>query len=157
MNRDELPQLVSQYRAGLEAEIALLHRLEDLATKQREASEAGDLTALGAVSDERDRVMAGLVRIEHELKPVRTILVEHRRALERIPELQQVAALHRSAASLIEGIATVDRNSIEALKQAEQARQFAAQALEQGESTLAAYRRVVAPPVAGASLVNRKG
>ena len=33
----------------------------------------------------------------------------------------------------------------------------AIQSIEQGESTLAAYRRVVAPQVPGASLLNRKG
>ena len=43
------------------------------------------------------------------------------------------------------------------LKNAEQARHLAAQTLEQGESTLAAYRRVVKPTLASATLVNRRG
>jgi hypothetical protein len=157
MTRPDLPQLVAQYRQGLEAEVALLHRLQALAARQRETSEAGDLEALGVVSDERDQVMAGLVRIEHEMKPVRAVLLEHRPALDRIDGFFDAAALHHAAASLIEWIVNEDRNSLEALKQAEQARQFAAHAIEQGESTLAAYRRVVAPPVTGSSLVNRKG
>jgi hypothetical protein len=153
----ELPQLVAHYRAGLEAEMTLLHRLEALASQQRETSQQGDMAALEALADRRDAVMAGLVRIEHELKPVRSALLEHRRHLDAIPEFGEVAALHESAALLIEQIVSVDRTSLQALKQAEQARRFAAQALEQGESTLAAYRRVVAPPPTGASLVNRKG
>lgn len=157
MTPGELPQLVAHYRAGLEAEMTLLQRLELLAARQRETSEEGDLDALALVSDQRDRVMAGLVRIEHELKPVRLLLLEHRRALDEVVEFQDVAALHQSAASLIERIVSDDRSSLDALKQAEQARRFAAQAIEQGESTLAAYRRVVAPPLSGAALVNRKG
>ena len=34
---------------------------------------------------------------------------------------------------------------------------IAAQALEQGESTLAAYRRVVTPTLTGPALVNKRG
>ena len=157
MTAAELPQLVAHYRAGLEAEMTLLNRLQVLATQQRELSEQGDLEALSLVSDQRDRVTAGLVQIEHELKPVRNTLLQHRRALEQIREFQGVAALHHSAATLVERIVVEDRASLDALKHAEQARRFAAQSLEQGESTLAAYRRVVSPALPGASLVNRKG
>jgi hypothetical protein len=157
MTADELPQLVAHYRAGLEAEMTLLQRLQLLATEQRQLSERGDMEALSLVSDQRDRVTAGLVRIEHELKPVRSILLQHKPTLDRIREFQAVATLHQSAAALVERIVIEDRASLDALKQAEQARRFAAQSLEQGESTLAAYRRVVSPALPGASLVNRKG
>jgi hypothetical protein len=157
MNAQDLPPLVAQYRAGLEAEMTLLHRLESLAARQRETSEHGDLEGLANVSDQRDHVMAGLVTIEHELKPIRMALLEYRRTLEDIDEFQDVAALHREAAGLVERIVTQDRNSLEALKDAELARRFASQSLGQSESTLAAYRRVVAPPVGGPNLVNRKG
>ncbi len=157
MTPRELPPLVAQYRAGLEAEMTLLHRLEALATRQREVSEQGDLATLASVSDERDRVMAGLVRIEHELRPVRSLLLEHRLALDDIHEFSDVAALHQDAAALVERVVTDDRGSLNALKEAELARRFAAQSLEQGESTLAAYRRVISPPLHGSSLVNRKG
>lgn len=157
MNTQDLPPLVAQYRAGLEAEMTLLHRLEQLAVRQRETTELGDFEALALVTDQRDHVMAGLVTIEHELKPIRMALLEYRRTLEEIDEFHDVAALHREAAALVERIVTQDRNSLDALKEAELARRFAAQSLGQGESTLAAYRRVVAPPVGGPNLVNRKG
>lgn len=157
MTRDALPQLVAQYRAGLEAEMALLRRLEIIAAEQRRASEAGDMDALSAATDQRDTVMAGLVRIEHELKPVRKVLHENRRTLEPLPEFREVRTLHHTAATLVDRVVNEDRSSLDALKQAERARRFAAQALEQGESTLAAYRRVVAPEVPGASLLDRKG
>ena len=157
MNAPDLPQYVAQYRAGLEAEMTLLHRLESLATRQRETSELGDLEALAIVTDQRDRVMVGLVTIEHELKPIRMALLEFRRSLDDVEEFQDVATLHRQAAELVERIVTSDRVSLDALKQAELARRFASQSLGQGESTLAAYRRVVAPPISGANLYSKKG
>lgn len=153
----ELLQLVSHYRAGLEAEMTLLHQLEQLATQQRDAAEHGDLTALSLVTDQRDRVMAGLVQIEHELKPIRSVLLENRRVLDSSRDFQSVAELHRSATTLIERVVGHDRTSLEGLKQAEQARRLAAQSIEQGENTLDAYRRVVAPTLPGAALVDRKG
>jgi hypothetical protein len=157
MTPQELTPLVAQYRAGLEAEMTLLHRLEVLAARQRETSEQADLETLSDVSDQRDRVMAGLVRIEHELKPVRMKLLEYRQVLDGIAEFRDVAHLHHSAAMLIERIVSDDHSSLAALKEAERARRFAAKAVEQGESTLAAYRRVVSPPLTGAALVSRKG
>jgi hypothetical protein len=157
MNPQDLPQFVAQYRAGLEAEMTLLHRLESLAARQRETSEEGDLAGLASVSDQRDHVMAGLVTIEHELKPIRMALLEFRKSLDNIAEFEDVAALHRQAAELVERIVTSDRVSLDALKEAELARRFASQSIGQGESTLAAYRRVVAPRLSGANLVNRKG
>lgn len=157
MTAQDLPPLVAQYRAGLEAEMTLLHRLEWIAARQRETSEEGNFDALAEVSDQRDRVMAGLVTIEHELKPIRMALLEYRKTLDDVEEFQDVAALHREAAELVERIVTQDRSSLDALKEMELARRFAAQALGQGESTLAAYRRVVAPRLGGPNLVNRKG
>jgi hypothetical protein len=153
----DLLQLIGQYRAGLEAEMVLLHRLEALAERQRHASEQTDLEALALVSDDRDRLMASLVRIEHELKPVRLMLLEGRTAIDKTPEFQDLIVLHREAADLVSTIVGHDRDSLSALHEAELARRFAARTIEQGENTLAAYRRVVAPVLAGATLVNRKG
>ncbi len=44
-----------------------------------------------------------------------------------------------------------------ALANAELARRSAVAGLEKGETTLAAYRRVLAPPVASATLLKRRG
>jgi hypothetical protein len=156
-DRPDLLPLMDQYRAGLEAEMTLLRKLEAVAERQHAASKQGDLQALGLVSDERDRLMASLVRIEHELKPVRFTLLDAREALEALPEFQSLVVLHRQAADLVTKIVGHDRDSLSSLHEAELARRFAARALEQGENTLAAYRRVVAPELAGAALVNRKG
>ena len=153
----ELLPLVAEYRAGLEAEMALLHRLETIAWQQRDASRGGDLEALDSVTDARQRLMNNLVRIEHGLRPIRLTLLQRRREMADAPEFQELTALHKAAAALVSTIVNSDQESLEALKEAERARRFVARALEQGESTLAAYRRVVSPTLTGATLVNRKG
>jgi hypothetical protein len=157
MSPDELRAIVTQYRAGLEAEMALLHQLEALAARQRELSQVGQMGDIPEMVDARERVMANLVAIEHALKPLRTSLAEHRAALENLPDYEQLAEHHREAAALVSTILSNDQQSMEALREAEEARRFAAKSVEQGESTLAAYRRVVAPPVTGATLVNKRG
>lgn len=157
MSPDELRVLVNQYRAGLEAEMALLHQLETLAARQREVSQGDDLSGVSEMVDARDRVMANLVAVEHELKPIRVALSEHRAALEHLPDYEHLAEQHREAAALVTTILATDEQSMEALREAEEARRFASKSVEQGESTLAAYRRVVSPPLTGATLVNRRG
>ena len=153
----DLTPLVEQYRAGLDAELMLLHRLQAIAVDQRRASETGSTTEMQATIDNRDRVMATLVTVEHELKGVRQQLLKFREYLAEMPTFQEIVGLHRQAADLVADIVAVDEDSVQALKNAEQARHIAAQALEQGESTLAAYRRVVTPTLASATLVNRRG
>jgi hypothetical protein len=153
----DLAPLVSQYRAGLEAEMAILRRLDALSAQQHEVARSGDVDRLNAITEERNRLMTTLVTIEHDLKPVRQQLVRSRAQLGSIVEFQEVVAMHHDAAELVTAILAVDRTSLDALKEAEFARRTAAQTLEQGESTLAAYRRVVSPALSPATLVNRRG
>lgn len=157
MTDDARLALVAQYRAGIEAEIALLHQLGGIAHQQHAHAESRTLDEIPDLVDHRNRVMAGLVAIEHEMKPVRAALLAERDALVRLPEYDALTALHQQASSLVSGILSADQGSLTALREAEEARRFASRAIEQGESTLAAYRRVVAPPLEGATLVNRKG
>jgi len=135
----------------------LLHRLQALSIEQRRASQTGSVSELQSIVDDRDRIMATLVTVEHELKSVRRRLAEGRQWLEELPGFHDIAVRHTEAAALVAYILVVDRDSMDALQEAEEARRLAAQALEQGESTLAAYRRVVSPGLASATLVNRKG
>src|SRR5690349_12099166 len=100
--------LLSQYHAGLEAEIALLARLEAIATRQLIAAEQGDLPTLGIAIDERDEAMSALVTIEHELKPIRLELAAIAESLRIIPEFETVAALHRHAAQRVASIVAGD-------------------------------------------------
>jgi hypothetical protein len=153
----EIHPLLSEYRAGLEAEITLLRQLAALAARQREVTTGHALDGLDELSDARDRVMATLVEVESRLRPIRQTLADQQPILRTHPEFQAVASLHREAATLAEDIVAVDAESLNALREAELARRVAADSLERGGSTLAAYRRVVMPALANATLINRKG
>lgn len=154
---DDLLPLVSQYRAGLEAEIALLQRLAALAERERVVTASGSLASLTEITDARDGIMANLVAVEAQLAPIRKLLVGMRGRLAGSPEFEELAALHKDAAALASSIMNADSDSMASLREAELARRFAQESLDQGESTLAAYRRVVNPPLANATLVNRRG
>jgi hypothetical protein len=153
----DLLSMVAEYRAGLEAEIALLHQLDSLSTRQNEASVSGDYAALRRAHEARDMIMRNLVAVEHELKPLRTRLADERHALQRMHEFQSVAALHAEASEMVARIIASDQESLRALEEAEHARRAAASATEKGETTLQAYRRVIAPAASNATLVNRRG
>ena len=152
----DLAALLSQYRAGLEAEIALLTRLERVALHQHATSSAGDLQGLAAAAEERDQLMAGLVSVEGEVRTAREALVGEHEALADHPEMEETMHLHRAAVAMVKRILGTDEESRAALAAAETARREAARALEQGEVTLEAYRKLAARPLP-ATLVNRRG
>ena len=149
--------MIAEYRAGLEAEITLLRQLDFLSARQHEATLAGDYAALRQIHESRGTVMSHLVAVEHELKPLRARLAEHRATLQRLPAFQSVATLHAEAADMVTRIIASDQGSMHALQEAEHARRAAASAMERGETTLQAYRRVIAPAASNATLVNRRG
>jgi len=154
---DDCLPLIAEYRAGLDAELALLRQLDSLSVRQHEATTTGDHAALRMIHDARDRVMCTLVSVEHDLRSVRARLAERRDELLSLPAFQSVASLHREAADMVSRIIASDQESLRALQEAEQARRAAASAMERGGTTLQAYRRVVAPPASGAALVDRRG
>lgn len=157
MTAEELQHLIGQYGAGIEAELTLLRQLKRLAAAQQEAMRDHDMAVVTRIGDEREQTLAGLVKIEHELKPIRHALAKHQDAARAIEGFTDVVTLHRAAANLVATIISSDRETMQALRDAELARRFAAQTIEAGETTLAAYRRVIAPPLASASLVNKRG
>src|SRR5262245_15838924 len=146
MNAPEIAALVDQYRAGLEAEIVILHRLEESASQQRAAALVQDMRALHEASDNRDALMAGPVSGEDQLRVVREKLAQSRERVRGVPGYAEAVALHREALGLVSRILHEDAESVEALAAAELARRDAARAVEQGETTLAAYRRVMTRP-----------
>ena len=156
MTPEDLAALLDQYRAGLDAEIALLTHLETLAGRQRAATASGDLKDFGRFADERDKVMAGLVTLEEQLKQIRHSLSDGKDDTKRLAGYEDVVAMRRTAVALVTKILETDQDSLNALANAELARRDAARALEQGETTLDAYRRVAATPPE-ATLVNRRG
>jgi hypothetical protein len=154
---DEIVELIDQYRAGLEAELLLLRQLAEVSAHQHQVTHARDFAAFGEAADERDRILRSLVTIEEGLRGVRATLAAHREVAERVQGFDKVMALHREAAALVGSIMTADQASLSALADAELARRSAVASLERGETTLAAYRRVLAPPIASATLLNRRG
>jgi ATPase subunit of ABC transporter with duplicated ATPase domains len=152
----DLHALLAEYRAGLDAELSLLRQLDALSTRQRLAATASDSGALRDVHTARDSVMRSLVEVEHEIVPLRAALAEARHQLAGDPEFQAVAALHKEAAAMVTRIIASDEEAKRALEQAELARRSAASAMEKGETTLQAYRRVITPAT-NASLLNRRG
>jgi hypothetical protein len=152
----DLHALLAEYRAGLDAELSLLRQLDALSTRQRLAATASDSGALRDVHTARDSVMRSLVEVEHEIVPLRAALAQARHELARDPEFQAVARLHKEAAAMVTRIIASDEEAKRALEQAELARRSAASAMEKGETTLQAYRRVITPAT-NASLLNRRG
>jgi len=156
MPESPLVALIEQYRAGLEAELVILRRLEQISSRQREASASQDLAALNRAADDRDGLMAALVNIEGQLRVVRQTLSASREEARHLPGYAEAVRLHREAIALVTGILNTDGESLDALAAAELARRETARAMEQGETTLAAYRRVMTA-LPGATLVDRRG
>ena len=154
----DLSTLLSQYRAAVEAQIGMLEQLRELAHRGREQVHAPFRPdSVHQVIDERDRLMTTLVALESELTPIRQTLATARDQLLHLVEYREVVELHRRGLQLVEEVVRNDEDSRNALREAERLRRTTAEALERSESTLAAYRRVVMPTAAAATLVNRKG
>jgi hypothetical protein len=153
---DDVAALLNQYRAGLDAEIRLLTRLEHVAARQHLAAAAADFEDLAAAADQRDRLMAGLVTVEQELRTAREALASAQAELATHAEFEETVHLHRAAVAMVKKILGTDQDSLAALAAAEAARRDALRAIEQGDVTLEAYRRLAATPLP-ATLVNRRG
>lgn len=157
MTDAELRDGLAQFRAGLEAEIGLLEQLAQVSTRQRGESARRDFERLGQAGAERDRLTQALVAIEDGLKELRARLVMYRERTTSLPGYPEVVALRQQASALVARVLATDEESIQALADAEIARRAAVASLEQGETTLAAYRRVLTPSLGQASLVDRRG
>lgn len=157
MTRDEAARLLDQYGAGIDAELTLLRQLAEVARSQHELTAASDFQAFNQVADRRDTIMRSLVTIEENLRSLRADLTAHREVARQVEGYEEVVNRHREAADLVNMILSTDQQSIASLADAELARRSAMASLERGETTLAAYRRVLAPPVSSARLVDKIG
>jgi hypothetical protein len=157
VTRNELAAALPDYLAGIEAELSLLRQLRQLAYAQHDASRTRDLGDVNRSGDARERLMAALVSLEHELKPIRLAIAAQREDAETLDGFQAIVALHQTAAAIVADILQADRNTLAELRSAELARRTSAQAVETGEATLAAYRRVLTPALGSTGLVNRRG
>lgn len=157
MTRDEAARLLEQYGAGIDAEVTLLRQLADVAKDQREVTANANFQAFNAVADRRDAIMRSLVTMEENLRALRVELTAHRDVARQVDGYDDVVSRHREATELVNVILSTDQQSISALADAELARRSAMASLERGETTLAAYRRVLSPPVSSAKLVDKIG
>lgn len=157
MTRDELDQLLAQYRTGLDAEMLLLQQLSSLAERQRASTEARNFERLSADSDQRDRVTRDLVALEDGLTEIRHRLATVKMQAAPLPAYREIVDMRRQAAELVSRVLSVDQESLKSLADGEMARRAAMASLEKGETTLAAYRKVLTPPVDHAAIVDRRG
>ena len=156
-SNEMLAGAIVSYASGLDAELDLLSHLEALSGRQREATTSGGVDVLTACSDERARLTAALIALEQDLKPIRALLADHAAAASRLPGFGALVARHHTAARRVAALLDADKQTMAALKDAEDARRFAAQTIDAGETTLAAYRRVIAPPPTSAAIVDERG
>jgi hypothetical protein len=154
---NDLRAHLAAYASGLDAELELLRQLQNLSIVQQRATAAQEIEHLPRIADERDRLMSALVHLESQIAKSRRLLAEHRILAATLPGYDAVVTLHRTAGSIVTAIMSADRETMSALREAEIARRTASQAIEAGEHTLAAYRRVISPSVSGPSLVDRHG
>lgn len=153
----EIDALLAEYRSGLDAEVSLLRQLATLAERQKACTQTRDFERLSAESDERDRVTRALVTLEEGLTTIRHQLAAVRPLAAGRALYREVVEIRRQAADLVSSVLSVDQESLKSLADAEMARRAALASLEKGETTLAAYRKVLTPPVEHAALVDRRG
>src|SRR5215207_9354495 len=96
--------MLAEYRAGLDAELALLRQLDALSARHAEAIAAGNVGSLRDVHDARDGVMRNLVSVEHGLVPLRAALAAARAEMAHLRDFQQVVELHAQAAAMVNRI-----------------------------------------------------
>lgn len=157
MTARELAEPLQAYAAGLDAELAVLRHIQRLSGDQQDATRNHEIERLHQIADERIRLMTGLVTIEHEIRAARHLLADHQDLAATLPGFRDVVARHKLAGSLVSHILASDQDTMVALRDAEIARREATQAIEAGETTLNAYRRVLNPSLSGPSLVDKHG
>jgi hypothetical protein len=148
---------LARYAEGLTHQCELLERLRGVAARQQCATVGNDTPALVAALDERAMLAEALSQLEAALAPLRQALARSAPALAGHPPFEATRALHRDAERLVGDILACDAVTRETLQRASQGRREAAHAIDTGEATLAAYRRVLAPEQAPAGIVDRRG
>lgn len=152
-----LGALLDDYATSLGPELDLLRALIASSSSQNDAATNGDLPALASATLHRQQLMDELLGIEDRVRPMRDRIVQALEAARALPAFATVHALHRQAERLIAELRDKDRETAASLRHLDETGRSDAQALEAGEATLAAYKRVVAPLPSSAGLVDRRG
>ncbi len=145
------------YTAGLDVEIAILRQIEALGAEQRSAWARNDLLPLGPLATRRAALMHDLAATESRIAPLRDQLRGDLDRACRTPAYAAAEAQGRETQALVVRLMTADRRFLTDLETSLEARRREAHDLDTGGATLAAYRRIVAPAVASAALVDRLG
>ena len=145
------------YTTGLDAEIAILRQVEALGAEQRSAWERNELLPLGSLATRRAALMHDLAAIEARIAPLRDRLRGDLDRACRTPGYAAAEARGRDAQALVLRVMAADRRFLTDLEASLQARRREAHDLDTGGATLAAYRRIVAPAIASAALVDQRG
>ncbi len=148
---------LDQYCLAFRPVLDLLASLLTCATSQEAAALAGDFEALAIASDRRHEAMRALETADAPLRATREAIARFADELRGDFLLAQVEALHRQARDVVAAVSQRDARTQVALQQLRDQARTAAQQLEVGGTTLAAYRRIVAPPLHSAELVDRRG
>ena len=150
-------EVVAAYTAGLEAQLALLRQVETLAAEQRATWLRDELLPLGSLATRRAALMHELAAVEARIAP---LLYRLRTDLERAlrtPGYDAAEARRQETRTAIFRLMAADRKFLTDLETSLDTRRREAHALDTGNATLAAYRRVVVPAVASAHLVDQRG
>ena len=148
---------ISAFAAGVQQEIGLLEQLQITAGEQRLAGEARDFDRFQAVSSERDRLTRALLDIESGLADTRLRVMPVLESDALDPGHLEVLTLCRRSDALVADILRCDREAMKTLADAEVARRAALNSLEKGETTLAAYRRVLTTTETHAGMLDQRG
>ena len=149
--------VLADYRTGLDAELLLLSELGDLAERQHALPHPADPDSLTSLAHARERHLAALTALEHHVQPLRQQIAAALPEFRQLPGFAGVAERHRRASELVEQIQRLDEESLAVLQRADVERRAAAQSLETGEATLAAYRRILQQPQPSAGLFTQRG
>lgn len=153
----DLDVVLADYRTGLDAELAVLARLEDVATRQHALPHPADPDSLTALALERERQLSALAGLEQQIAPLREQIARRLVEARALPGFAGIADRHRRATAAVARIGALDEESLAALQRADADRRQAAQRLDTGEATLAAYRRTLQQPSGPAGLVDQRG
>lgn len=153
----DIDDLIARYSAALDEQYARLQEVRAVAARLYAAAAGGDVDELNAATASRDEITARLTASEQRCRPMREALVARVVEARRAREFARVSALHREAERLVAAILAQDRSTLTALEDAEQSRRRVSRALEAGGASLVAYRRLIAPPLGNAEILNRRG
>lgn len=148
---------LEMYLHGLGEAMALLRQILREAEAQLAAATARDADGLTAATHRRETLFQRLAACNQRLGPMRLVVAALIAQRDRQGDAGRVRERHQEVRDLITAILTVDERTRGLLEARDRELRTSAQTLEAMAATLAAYRKVVAPPPAPAALVDRLG